>query len=43
MEAPPGVDLDGLPRPHLAPAVWFKTADSRVVHDTLVEDGVTIL
>jgi predicted enzyme related to lactoylglutathione lyase len=43
MEAPPGVDLDSLPRPHLALAIWFKTADSRVVHDALVEDGVTIL
>ncbi len=43
MEAPPGVDLDSLPRPNLAPAIWFKTADSQVVHDALVEDGVTIL
>ena len=37
------MDLDSLPRPRLAPAIWFKTADSCVVHDTLVEDGVTIL
>jgi catechol 2,3-dioxygenase-like lactoylglutathione lyase family enzyme len=43
MQAPPGVDLDSLPRPHLVPAVWFKTANSQVVHDALVESGVTIL
>ena len=43
MEPPPGINLDSLTHPHLAPAVWFKTADSQVVHDALVEDGVTIL
>jgi catechol 2,3-dioxygenase-like lactoylglutathione lyase family enzyme len=42
-QAPPGVDLDSLPRPHLVPAIWFKTANSQVVHDALVEEGVTIL
>jgi catechol 2,3-dioxygenase-like lactoylglutathione lyase family enzyme len=43
MQARPGVDLDSLPRPHLVPAIWFKTANSQVVHDALVEAGVTIL
>jgi len=42
-QAPPGVDLDSVPRPVLAPAIWFKTANSQVVHDVLVEAGVTIL
>ena len=42
-QAPPGVDLDSLPRPRLVPAIWFKTANSQVVHDALVEEGVTIL
>jgi catechol 2,3-dioxygenase-like lactoylglutathione lyase family enzyme len=41
--APPGVDLDSLPRPIRVPAIWFKTANSQVVHDALVEAGVTIL
>jgi len=43
LQAPPGVDLDSIPRPVLAPAIWFKTADSQAVHDALVEAGVTIL
>ncbi len=43
IQAPPGVDLDSIPRPVLAPAIWFKTADSQAVHDALVEAGVTIL
>ena len=42
-KAPPGVDLDSIPRPIGAPAVWFKTANSQVVHDALVEAGVAIL
>jgi len=42
-QAPPGVDLDAMPRPVLAPAIWFKTADSQVVYDALVAEGVTIL
>jgi len=37
------VDLASLPRPVLTPAIWFKTASSQVVHDALVEAGVTIL
>jgi catechol 2,3-dioxygenase-like lactoylglutathione lyase family enzyme len=41
--APPGVDLSSLPRPILVPALWFKTANSQVVHDALVKAGVTIL
>lgn len=41
--APPGVNMDGLPRPILAPAVWFKTANSQVVHDSLVREGIAIL
>ncbi len=40
---PPGMDLDKLPRPVLAPAIWFKTANSQVTHDALVAAGVTIL
>jgi len=43
IQAPPGVDLDSIARPVLAPAIWFKTADSQAVHDALVEAGVTIL
>jgi len=43
IQAPPGVDLDSIPRPITTPTVWFKTADSQVVHDALVEAGVTIL
>ena|SRR2546428_3362603 len=43
IQVPPGVDLDSIPRPILAPAIWFKTADSQAVHDALVEAGVTIL
>ncbi len=42
-QAPPGVDLDSMPRPVRAPAIWFKTANSQVVYDALVADGVTIL
>lgn len=41
--APPAVNLDALPRPIPGPAVWFKTANSQVVHDVLVKAGVTIL
>ncbi len=43
IQAPPGVDLDSLPRPRTVPAIWFKTADSKVVHDALVAEGVPIL
>ena len=43
MAAPPGVDLDAMPRPVRAPAVWFKASDSQAVHDALVKAGVTIL
>ncbi len=41
--APPGVDLDSLRRPIATPAIWFKAANSQVVHDALVKAGVTIL
>src|SRR5258708_21163230 len=43
IQAPPGVDLDSIPRPALAPAIWFRTACSHAVHDALVDAGVTIL
>ncbi|HEX2623207.1 MAG TPA: VOC family protein [Phototrophicaceae bacterium] len=43
MEAPEGVDLNSLSRPIRSPIVWFKTANSQVVHDALVAEGVTIL
>jgi catechol 2,3-dioxygenase-like lactoylglutathione lyase family enzyme len=43
IEAPPGVNLDSIPRPIRMPSVWFKTANSQVVHHSLVEAGVTIL
>ncbi len=43
IQAPPGMDLDSLPRPRLVPAIWLKTADSQVVHDALVAAGVIIL
>ncbi len=42
-QAPPGVDLDSYPSPRVLPAIWFKTANSQVVHDALAEAGVTIL
>ena len=42
-QAPPGMDLDSIPRPIRFPAIWFKTANSQVVHDSLVAAGVTIL
>lgn len=41
--APPGVNLDSIPRPVTVPAIWFKTANSQVAHDALVAAGVTIL
>jgi len=31
------------PQPISVPAIWFKTANSQIVHDKLVEAGVTIL
>lgn len=43
LQAPPGVDMDSMPRPVLAPTIWFKASNSQAVHDTLVEAGVTIL
>jgi catechol 2,3-dioxygenase-like lactoylglutathione lyase family enzyme len=43
LPTPPGVNLDSLPRPIPGPVVWFKTANSQIVHDALVEAGVTIL
>lgn len=43
IQAPAGVDLDSMPRPVLTPAIWFKTADSQLVYDALVAEGVTIL
>src|SRR5215813_7808314 len=38
-EPPPGTDLDSVARPVRSPAVWFKTANSQVVHDALIADG----
>jgi hypothetical protein len=43
LQAPPGVNLDSMPRPVLAPAIWCKTANSQVVHDALVAAGVSLL
>jgi catechol 2,3-dioxygenase-like lactoylglutathione lyase family enzyme len=43
MPPPPGVDLESIPRPIRMPAIWFKTDNSRVTHDTLVAAGVMIL
>jgi catechol 2,3-dioxygenase-like lactoylglutathione lyase family enzyme len=43
MQAPPNVNIEGVPRPIAAPSIWFKTANSQVVHDALVKAGVTIL
>lgn len=40
---PAHIDGKRIPRPILTPAIWFKTANSQVVHDALVEAGVTIL
>jgi len=42
-QAPPGVDLASIPRPIITPAVWFKTANSQVVHDALIKAGIIIL
>ena len=42
-EPGPGEDLDNIPRPIRTPAVWFKTANSQMVYDSLVKDGITIL
>lgn len=43
IQHPPDVDWESIPRPIEAPSIWFKAADSRVVHDALVEASVTIL
>lgn len=43
IQAPPGVDLDSIPRPIRSPYFWFKAANSQVVYEALVEAGVTIL
>src|SRR5215467_2429038 len=43
LQAPPGVNLDAMPRPITAPSVWFKASNSQVVHDALVASGGTIL
>src|SRR5438876_4424643 len=43
IQAPSSVDLDSIARPITTPTVWFKTADSQVIHDALVQAGVTIL
>jgi predicted enzyme related to lactoylglutathione lyase len=43
LQAPPGVNLDAMPRPITAPSVWFKASNIQVVHDSLVASGVTIL
>jgi predicted enzyme related to lactoylglutathione lyase len=43
IKAPPGMDLENMPRPQTVPAIWFKTANSQVVHDYLAAQGVTIL
>ncbi|HVU10027.1 MAG TPA: VOC family protein [Phototrophicaceae bacterium] len=40
---PPGMDADKLPKPVRQPAIWFKTANTRIVYDSLVAAGVTIL
>ncbi len=42
-QAPPGVNLDAIPRPITTPAIWFKASNSQVVHDALVAQGITIL
>ena len=42
-QAPEGVDFDTVPRPIRAPSIWFKTANSQIVHNSLVAAGVTIL
>src|SRR5258708_34483104 len=41
--APPGVDLNSIPRPIVTPKVWFKASNSQAVHDALVAAGRTIL
>jgi catechol 2,3-dioxygenase-like lactoylglutathione lyase family enzyme len=40
---PPGAGWENMPRPIETPAIWFRTANSQVVHDALVEAGVAIL
>jgi len=43
LPAPPGMDLDSIPRPIRSPAIWFKTANSQIAYGALVAAGVTIL
>jgi predicted enzyme related to lactoylglutathione lyase len=39
----PGVELDGVARPGLGVALWFRTADAQELHDRLAAAGVPIL
>ncbi|MGN6273933.1 MAG: VOC family protein [Protaetiibacter sp.] len=39
----PGVDLDAIGELGAGVGVWFRTADSRALHATLVEQGVEIV
>lgn len=38
----PGVDLDGVARPGLGVALWFRTSDAQELHDRLAAAGVRI-
>jgi len=42
IQSPPDNDLDQVKRPILTPQILFKTKDSRIVYDALVEQGVEI-
>jgi predicted enzyme related to lactoylglutathione lyase len=39
----PGVDLDGVARPGLGVALWFRTTDAQELHDRLAAAGVPII
>jgi predicted enzyme related to lactoylglutathione lyase len=43
IQALPGMDLDRYPKPTNANSIWFKTNNSQLVHDALLESGVKIL
>lgn len=42
-QLPPDRSADNIHHPIDSPGIWFKAADSQMVHDVLVEVGVTIL
>ena len=39
----PGVDLSAIEQPGIGIAVWMHAPDAQQIHDSLAEDGITIL